>query len=359
MYLHIRVLEAKELPSMDPNGLADPYCRMYMNDKKKEIVKTRTIEKTLTPVWNESFTFLVRDTLPGTTLHITLYDQDLLDASKISQLDFPYQQLPPGKVVDQWLDMQPAKSGRSGGRLHLIFHLARSNREPPFVETAQPEAAPVSVLTPKVSMTDVTGEKSPPSRYAEYDLSIVVFIKDELHPEIDGQRVADTLQRVAKDKKFKSINILPISSKVADLDAVYEKVPPGPKSIVLLVLSNNSTKHFKLLQIAINNTNFVIPDLDGVRLAQQKIIPELELGETIVNPINFEPIVQQLAPKVGIGKDADLFLANYLYAKGIRKIGRGVGSVVRFSTPSVVWVPVREQVKFTMAIVDYIVDHLK
>jgi hypothetical protein len=358
MWLHVRVIEARDLPSMDPSGLADPYCRMYLNDNKKELAKTRTIKETLTPVWNESFSFKVRDTLPGTTLHITLYDEDLLDSSKISQLDFPYQQLPIGKVIDQWLDLQPSKSGRAGGRLHIIFHVTAGN-EAAFVETKAPAPPKQSVVAPPTPVSAPIDPKIPQSPYSEFDLSIVFFVKDELHPETDGQFVASILQRVTKDKQFKSVNLLPINSKVADCDAVYEKVPKGPKSIVVLILSNDTTKYLKLLQTAINNTNFVIPDLDGVRLDGQKIVPELELGAPLTNPIDFAPLAKKWAPKISIGKDADLFIVNYLYARGITKIGKGIGSVVRLSTPSVESIPAREQVKFIVDIVNHIVGTFK
>lgn len=53
--LTVTVLEGANLPAMDRNGFSDPYVKLKMNDAIK--FKTRTLFKTLSPKWSETFKF--------------------------------------------------------------------------------------------------------------------------------------------------------------------------------------------------------------------------------------------------------------------------------------------------------------
>jgi Ca2+-dependent lipid-binding protein len=48
------IIEGKSLPALDSNGTSDPYVIVRIDDQH---FKTKTIEKSLDPTWNESFTF--------------------------------------------------------------------------------------------------------------------------------------------------------------------------------------------------------------------------------------------------------------------------------------------------------------
>ena len=85
--LLITVLEAKNLPPMDPNGLADPYVKMKLlpegpkEDTKK---KTATIMKTLNPEWKEQFKY---DFAPGANMDRQL-SIEVWDWDRTSRNDF-------------------------------------------------------------------------------------------------------------------------------------------------------------------------------------------------------------------------------------------------------------------------------
>lgn len=51
--LRVDILSATDLPAADRNGLSDPYCKIFLNDK--QIHKTEVQKKTLQPAWNEFF----------------------------------------------------------------------------------------------------------------------------------------------------------------------------------------------------------------------------------------------------------------------------------------------------------------
>jgi hypothetical protein len=68
----VKVMRGRELLAKDSNGLSDPYATLRMKDCKD--VQTRVEDKTLSPVWEE--TFFYTQWVQEETLTISLFDRD-------------------------------------------------------------------------------------------------------------------------------------------------------------------------------------------------------------------------------------------------------------------------------------------
>ena len=78
----LKAIEAKDLLAGDLNGLSDPYFKIPHGQKgvvdlPKKQHRTKTIDNTLNPVWNESFV-IEYNPMICTKLRIEVYDYDLI-----------------------------------------------------------------------------------------------------------------------------------------------------------------------------------------------------------------------------------------------------------------------------------------
>ncbi|MED6207021.1 hypothetical protein PIB30_032038 [Stylosanthes scabra] len=85
MKLVVRVIEAKNLPPTDLNGLSDPYVRLQLGKQRH---KTKVIKKCLNPRWDEEFSFRVDDL--NEELVISVMDEDkFFNDDFVGQLKVP------------------------------------------------------------------------------------------------------------------------------------------------------------------------------------------------------------------------------------------------------------------------------
>ena len=125
MILHIRAVEACEVPKMDVIGKSDPYL-LFKISTSSQTWKTKHKNNTDKPVWSEEFHIPITTNMTD-ELRVELFDKD--DISKddiISTYNFKVKNFPIGKVIDQWYNFSPVKGVKTGGKVRLVFHLDRS-----------------------------------------------------------------------------------------------------------------------------------------------------------------------------------------------------------------------------------------
>ncbi|ORY07619.1 hypothetical protein K493DRAFT_310160 [Basidiobolus meristosporus CBS 931.73] len=91
----IFILEGKDLPAADSNGMSDPYVKIRWG--RKVVHKTKVIKKTLAPIWNESFTIPTNGS--PLRLQFSVRDHNLLQDTALGD----YQ-------LDVWERISPASN---------------------------------------------------------------------------------------------------------------------------------------------------------------------------------------------------------------------------------------------------------
>ena len=106
MKLLVRVIEARDIPPMDPNGFSDPYVKLQLG---KQRFKTKVVKKCLNPSWCEEFAFRVDDLKEE--LLISVLDEDkYFNADFVGQIKVPISRVfdaPDNSLGTAWYTLQP------------------------------------------------------------------------------------------------------------------------------------------------------------------------------------------------------------------------------------------------------------
>nr|CAA73554.1 Serine/Threonine protein kinase [Sycon raphanus] len=118
--LEVVVKEAKNLPPMDANGLADPYVKLWLSDDPQKATKkkTETKMKTLNPVWGEKFSFNLTQGDLKRSLIIEVWDWDRTTRNDfIGKMTFTLDEItkmekdPASGFNDQWFKLLNESEG--------------------------------------------------------------------------------------------------------------------------------------------------------------------------------------------------------------------------------------------------------
>uniref|UniRef100_A0AC35TMM5 Synaptotagmin n=1 Tax=Rhabditophanes sp. KR3021 TaxID=114890 RepID=A0AC35TMM5_9BILA len=102
--LAVTIVQCRNLPAMDRNGLCDGYVRLNILPDKKQKFETKIKRNNLNPVFEETFLFnLSFSELSQKTLKAVVYDFDRLSADdKCGQILIPLESIDFGSVTDNW-----------------------------------------------------------------------------------------------------------------------------------------------------------------------------------------------------------------------------------------------------------------
>lgn len=142
-YINVEVLEARNLISMDSNGLSDPFVVVSLNDDKKGARTTEVVKKSLNPVWtrNNAFSFRVHSPLTD-VVRFVVWDYDKLSFNDFEgQVNVPVAAASSAKQesADLWLPLvnRKNKADRDRGTLHVRLT---------FIDPSAPAAAAAGVV---------------------------------------------------------------------------------------------------------------------------------------------------------------------------------------------------------------------
>lgn len=105
MRLLVHIIEARNLLAKDSNGFSDPFVVLQLGNQK---FRTKVVDMSLNPTWDEKFSFEVRDVRDA--LRLAVYDKDLIGKDFLGKVKFPLSDLMNTGDLSfgtQWYKLQP------------------------------------------------------------------------------------------------------------------------------------------------------------------------------------------------------------------------------------------------------------
>ncbi|XP_044575446.1 synaptotagmin 1 isoform X1 [Cotesia glomerata] len=132
--LAVTVIRAEDLPALDMGGTSDPYVKVYLLPDKKKKFETKVHRKTLSPEFNETFTFKsvpYADAM-NKTLVFAIFDFDRFSKhDQIGEVKVPLCQIDLAQTIEEWRELQSVEG--EGGQDNKLGDICFSLR---YVPTA-------------------------------------------------------------------------------------------------------------------------------------------------------------------------------------------------------------------------------
>jgi len=157
--LTVKVIEARNIAAMDKGGTSDPYCRLKCNFNKQRF-KTKVIDKTLTPKWDEIFKFFAPSHPEGQVV-LKMWDKDRWTTDDfLGEVMIELSKFADGKQHDMWLTLnnEPKKKEGTKGEVHLS--VTYEDGKP---KNNNKETTPASETSPATNGTPANGASPTPA----------------------------------------------------------------------------------------------------------------------------------------------------------------------------------------------------
>ncbi|MCL7040883.1 hypothetical protein MKW94_011489 [Papaver nudicaule] len=167
-FLFVRVVKARELPSMDLTGSLDPYVEVRIGNYKG---KTRHFEKKQNPEWNEVFAFS-KERIQASVLEVVIKDKDLVIDDYVGTVRFDLNEVPTrvppdSPLAPEWYRLEDKKGERVRGELMLAV----------WIGTQADEAFPDAWLSDAATPIDSSAAASTHTRSKVYHAPRLWYVR--------------------------------------------------------------------------------------------------------------------------------------------------------------------------------------
>ncbi|KAI4371607.1 hypothetical protein MLD38_009935 [Melastoma candidum] len=226
MKLYVRIIEARNIPAMDLNGLSDPYVRLQLGRHR---FRTKVVKKCLNPTWGEGFSFRVED-LKDDLLIAVLDEDKYFSDDFVGQVKIPVSSVfdaENGSLGTAWYALQPKNKKskhKDCGEILLSVYFAHSSA---FPETnSSEENASIERREPSVEsdLSSLNGLSTMPSPVRLEEISALKEEKSSSQKSFAG-RFAQIFNRNtdgASTISCRSVDLseLPEDASIPELDQV-------------------------------------------------------------------------------------------------------------------------------------------
>uniref|UniRef100_A0ACD5ZG17 Uncharacterized protein n=1 Tax=Avena sativa TaxID=4498 RepID=A0ACD5ZG17_AVESA len=287
MRLCVHVLEARGLSAIYLNGSSDPYVRLQLGMRR---AKTTVVKRSLSPIWDEEFGFLVADVAEDLVVSVLNEDRyfstDFLGRVRVPLADIL--ETEDHSLGTAWYQLQSKSSkSRRKKRGEICLKIYLSIREGHFNESQNilmqlindtPCSSSRSLETNGSSLSAVTSSLDPSSR-ASMDHALYRSRVDQLPGSITDQKDPSSIKRLPGDTPQQSVLLEPEED---DGDATA--------SSVVEVWSRYFRK-------GADNAPCITPDPDSIEHFQETEIVNSESCENGTAEVNLDELLKTMESK--------------------------------------------------------------